>query len=257
MGQILFAPAGAGVTSDDVTATKAQVLSGYTALTSDSDDEAASGSMTNNGAWTSSSSGSGKITIPAGYHNGSGYVDCSGAYNKGVTDADARANSSSTNYKSGYNSGYSAGRSQGQADVKANPGSYGLESGGSYQNGYNTGKQAILGGCQIARISMGEYGSHNGSKTFGTNGYIYVAGFLMHGKQVYSGITATCKVTLNGTVIAQCSATTENNFGDDWPGHSSFSTNFIGYSANANIAASVTGDNGRMACEVFIVFIPG
>lgn len=223
MGQILFAPAGAGVTSDDVTATKAQVLSGYTALTSDSDDEAASGSMTNNGAWTSSSSGSGKITIPAGYHNGSGYVDCSGAYNKGVTDADNRTNSNSANY----------------------------------QAGYNAGKQAILGGCQIARISMAEYGSHNGSKTFGTNGYIYVAGFLMHGKQVYSGITATCKVTLNGTVIAQCSATTENNFGDDWPGYSSFSTNFIGYSANANIAASVTGDNGRMACEVFIVFIPG
>lgn len=111
MGQILFAPAGAGVTSDDVTATKAQVLSGYTALTSDSDDEAASGSMTNNGAWTSSSSGSGKITIPAGYHNGSGYVDCSGAYNKGVTDADNRTNSNSANYKAGYNAGYNAGRS--------------------------------------------------------------------------------------------------------------------------------------------------
>lgn len=218
MGQILFAPSGAGVTSDDVTATKAQVLSGYTALTSDSDDEAASGSMTNNGAWTSSSSGSGKITVPAGYHNGSGYVDCSGAYNKGVTDADSRVNTNSASY--------------------------------------NSGKQAVLGGCRIERISMSQYGSHSGTKTFGSNGYIYVAGVLMHGKQVYSGITAICNVTLNGGVIAQCSATTENNFGDNPPGYSSFSTNFVKYYANNNITASVTGDNGRMACDVFIVFIP-
>jgi len=85
MGQVLFAPALAGCTSDDVTASAAQVLSGYTALTKDSNDDPISGTMTNRGAWTSSSSGSGHIAIPAGYHNGSGYVDCSGAYNAGVT----------------------------------------------------------------------------------------------------------------------------------------------------------------------------
>ena len=218
MGQILFAPSGAGVTSDDVTATKAQVLSGYTALTKDSNDDPISGTMTNRGAWTSSSSGSGKITVPAGYHNGSGYVDCSGAYNKGVTDADNRTNTNSASY--------------------------------------NSGKQAVLGGCRIERISMSQYDSHSGTKTFGSNGYIYVAGVLMHGKQVYSGKTATCKVTLNGGIIAQCSATTEDNFGDNPPGYSSFSTNFVKYYANNNITASVTGDNGRMACDVFIVFIP-
>ena len=138
MGQVLFAPALAGCTSDDVTASAAQVLSGYTALTKDSNDDPISGTMTNRGAWTSGSSGSGHIAIPAGYHNGSGYVDCSGAYNAGVTAADARTNTSSANYKAGYNSG----RSQGQADVKANPGSYGLEAGGSYSNGYNAGKSA-------------------------------------------------------------------------------------------------------------------
>lgn len=121
---------------------------------------------------------------------------------------------------------------------------------------YNSGKQAVLGECRIERISMSQYGSHSGTKTFGSNGYIYVAGVLMHGKQVYSGKTATCKVTLNGGVIAQCSATTEDNFGDNPPGYSSFSTNFVRYYANNNITASVTGDNGRMACDVFIVFIP-
>ena len=84
-------------------------------------------------------------------------------YNKGVADADARANTSSTNYKTGYNkgvadadarvnsssanykAGYSAGRTQGQSDVKANPGAYGLESGGSYNNGYNAGVAAADG----------------------------------------------------------------------------------------------------------------
>lgn len=110
MGQVLFAPALAGCTSDDVTASAAQVLSGYTALTKDSNDDPISGTMTNRGAWTSSSSGSGHIAIPAGYHNGSGYVDCSGAYNAGVTAADARTNTYSANYQAGYNAGYNNGK---------------------------------------------------------------------------------------------------------------------------------------------------
>lgn len=84
------------------------VLAGKTF--SNKQSNALTGSMPNNGTWTSSSSGSGKVTIPAGYHNGSGYVDCSGAYNKGVTDADNRANSNSANYKAGYNAGYTNGR---------------------------------------------------------------------------------------------------------------------------------------------------
>lgn len=33
--------------------------------------------MTNRGAWTSKPTSSGKVTVPAGYHNGSGYVDTS------------------------------------------------------------------------------------------------------------------------------------------------------------------------------------
>lgn len=40
------------------------------------------GSMANKGAWTSSPKTSGKVTIPAGYHNGSGYVDTSNVYKK-------------------------------------------------------------------------------------------------------------------------------------------------------------------------------
>ena len=65
---------GSGLISSDVTATKAMVLSGYTALTSDSNDEAAAGTMPNNGAVSQSLGINGTYTIPAGYHNGSGKV---------------------------------------------------------------------------------------------------------------------------------------------------------------------------------------
>ena len=87
--------------------------------------------MTNQGAWTNTPTGSGKVIIPAGYHNGSGYVDTAtvytNAYNKGVTDADARANASSVNYQTGYNAGVAA------ADGRANTSSV------NYQTGYNAG----------------------------------------------------------------------------------------------------------------------
>lgn len=47
--------------------------------------------MANKGAWTNTPTGSGKVTIPAGYHNGNGYVDTSksytNGYNAGVTDS--------------------------------------------------------------------------------------------------------------------------------------------------------------------------
>lgn len=55
-------------------------------------------------------------------------VDRTGAYNKGVSDADGRANSSSTNYKSGYNAGYSAGRNT----VKSGSKDYNHVSNGRY-----------------------------------------------------------------------------------------------------------------------------
>lgn len=67
------------------------------------------GAMANQGAWKGATSGSGNVAIPAGYHNGNGYVSGEGAYNagygNGVTDADNRANVNSVNYQSGYNQG--------------------------------------------------------------------------------------------------------------------------------------------------------
>lgn len=42
-----------------------------------------SGTMANKGAWTNIPIAKGKVTIPAGYHNGSGYVDTTSVYDVG------------------------------------------------------------------------------------------------------------------------------------------------------------------------------
>lgn len=78
----------------------ADVLSGKTFSSATA--ENATGSMPNNGAWTGKTTGKGNVVIPAGYHNGNGYVSGEGAYSAGMSDADARVNEESASYKSGY-----------------------------------------------------------------------------------------------------------------------------------------------------------
>lgn len=74
-----YMPGGGGgnATSDDCTATKAQVLEGYTAVTSDSDDEAEEGMMPNRGNQqkaTSVTTGNNNMYFrtPAGYYSATG-----------------------------------------------------------------------------------------------------------------------------------------------------------------------------------------
>lgn len=74
MSDILILPSGGGSGSDDCTATRAQLLSGYTGILSDTDDEPMAGTMINRGAISQSLPINGSYTIPAGYHNGSGKV---------------------------------------------------------------------------------------------------------------------------------------------------------------------------------------
>ena len=105
MGKVILTGSGsAGSGSDECTATKAEVLRGYTAITGDSDDEVVegsleligdaadsqvlagktfyntnpkiqrTGSMVNHGAISQMLTAGGNYIIPAGYHNGSGKV---------------------------------------------------------------------------------------------------------------------------------------------------------------------------------------
>ena len=71
MGKVLASGSGGGGTgSDECTASKAQVLTGYTAVTSDSGDEAVEGTMPNNGEQSATLKCGQSKQIPAGYTSG-------------------------------------------------------------------------------------------------------------------------------------------------------------------------------------------
>lgn len=80
---------GGGLTSEDVTAKKSEVLAGKTALTSDSGDEAVTGTMVNQGAKTATLNAGGSYTIPEGYHNGQGKVSANSLASQTSGDAAA------------------------------------------------------------------------------------------------------------------------------------------------------------------------
>lgn len=71
---ILVGGGGGGTLSGDVTASKADVLTGKRTVTTDSGDEVVEGTMPNRGAVSHSLALNGTYTVPAGYHNGSGKV---------------------------------------------------------------------------------------------------------------------------------------------------------------------------------------
>lgn len=74
----------------------AEVLAGKTFANANSDE--LTGTMTNRGAWTGSTSGSGNLTIPKGYHNGNGYVSGASSYNSGHSDGQAVGRSETSNH---------------------------------------------------------------------------------------------------------------------------------------------------------------
>lgn len=68
---ILLKGGSVGTMSDDVTAMKEHVLSGYNTITVDSDDEIISGTMVDNTGWTHANLTAGtSILVPQGYHDG-------------------------------------------------------------------------------------------------------------------------------------------------------------------------------------------
>lgn len=67
-----------------VTATASDILAGKTGA--DSSGNAVNGSMTNNGAWSTTKTSNGDVPIPAGFHNGSGKVSVNVSTSSGALD---------------------------------------------------------------------------------------------------------------------------------------------------------------------------
>lgn len=78
-----------GSGSDDCTATKTQVLIGYTTVTKDSNDEITFGTMPDRGAESQSINAEELYTIPEGYHNGAGKITANSLANQTTGNATA------------------------------------------------------------------------------------------------------------------------------------------------------------------------
>lgn len=74
MSEVMIPVRGGGTSSDDVTASRSNILQGKTTVTSDSDDEIVEGTMPNCGAKTAELACGEPYPIPEGYHDGKGKV---------------------------------------------------------------------------------------------------------------------------------------------------------------------------------------
>lgn len=198
---------GGGTGSDECTAARADVLKGKTAVTSDSNDEAVSGTleltgdaadshvlsgktyyntdakakrtgtMTNQGAKTSSLNCGGSYTIPAGYHNGSGKVTANSLSSQTGVDSGKTAAAAAqilTGYQAWVNGSKVTGSMANQgAKTSA------LNCGGSYTipAGYHNGSGKVTANslasqtaatAVAAHIISGETAWVNGKKITGT-----------------------------------------------------------------------------------------
>lgn len=161
MAESLILKQGGGVGSDELTATVAQVLSGYTAVTKDSDDEIGTGTMPNRGAVSQTLNAGDSYTVPQGYHNGNGKVTANSLASQTPANAVAsnltkgktawvngvRVVGNGSDNTTFYNNGYSTGYENGTKDptftkIENMVGAYNSS---AHQNTYNTGiKKKVL-----------------------------------------------------------------------------------------------------------------
>ena len=116
---------GGGVSSDECTASKAQVLVGRTAVTSDSDDESVEGTMPNNGEQSATLKCGQSKQIPAGYTTGGTVTAADLASQTGATAAANQISSGKTAWVNGKQvTGTLTERGQYQSGGAAFTGSY-------------------------------------------------------------------------------------------------------------------------------------
>lgn len=139
MAEALLVKSGGGTDSGDLTATLSQVLSGYTAVTSDSNDDAGTGTMPNRGAVNQSLNAGSSYTIPQGYHNGSGVVSANSLASQ------TSANAGAAQILSGYNAWVNGNKVSGTMTNRGTV-NQSLNAGGSYTipQGYHSGSGRVI-----------------------------------------------------------------------------------------------------------------
>ena len=188
------------------TAAAGDVLSGKTF--SSSAGISVTGTMANKGAWTGETTGSGNVTIPAGYHNGKGYVSGKGAY-------DAGASAGTTGAKVGTAAAgdvltgktFTNATSVGVTGTMANKGAWTGKTTGDgnvtipagYHNGegYVSGKGAYDAGVKATKVGTAAAGDVLTGKTF-TNA-------------TSVGVTGTM-ANKGGETVETSNVTTDNNY---------------------------------------------
>ena len=163
MAESLILKQGGGVGSDELTATVAQVLSGYTAVTKDSDDEIGTGTMPNRGAVSQALNAGDSYTVPQGYHNGSGKITANSLASQTPANAVAsNLTSGKTAWVNGklvtgnggdnqtfYNNGYAAGYNTPRNNIVAQ---------GGYENNWGARNVTVPSGNYKVVIGLWAYG---------------------------------------------------------------------------------------------------
>lgn len=172
MAKAIIRGSGGGVSSDDLSAEAENVLSGKMYVGSDTDDEAGTGNMPNNGAVSASLNAGQSYAVPKGYHNGSGKVIANSLSSQ--TSATAAAGdilSGKTGYANGNKlTGTMVNRGAVSASLNAGS-SYNIPAG--YHNGSGKVSAASLasqtaGNATAAYIESGKTLWVNGSRITGT-----------------------------------------------------------------------------------------
>lgn len=180
MAEALLVKSGGGTDSSDLTATLSQVLSGYTAMTNDSNDDPGTGTMPNRGAVTKSLNAGGSYTIPQGYHSGSGRVIANSLASQ--TDGTAGAGQILSGYTAWVDGSKVTGNMANRGTLNFNPSSStsqsvsaGYYSGGTlssanaYNAGFNAGKATVVDLGIISASSQS--GSNTRDSTFNLTKY--------------------------------------------------------------------------------------
>lgn len=137
MGKVIPMLGGGTADSDELTANKSHVLSGYTAVTHDSDGEPAAGTMPNNGAQNGALNCGQSKAIPAGYTSG-------GTVTANSLASQTSANAAAGQILSGQTAWVNGSKITGSMANRGNV-SQGLNAGGSYTipTGYHAGSGKV------------------------------------------------------------------------------------------------------------------